>query len=1441
MASQEFQWTPIPFDVEKQGDDTLLSVAIMVMPKLQDATTDDNKLSEYPDMLDWPSTLNNITVTLEFDSGDAVGPLDYQEFGGPASTEAWKSIFKPTTLVRPYEYRPFTDFKIVTYPVGTVLNSIDKFNQKVLAKYANELPIADAELEANNASSTKNNKPKAKLSPMVEFLRDALPDSDAEGAATEQMQKWESEGRGATNALIKQGGPTKNTKTGSNKERIDVPTAPQSMMFQPIGMSSLGNQLQMVELYHAPRNIPVAGNVGGKDYYRAKRYHTEKPKYDFHQVVSVMREYPEMLRRLGIVKHVKFKMPDGLGSNGKVRCIVNFPGPAVTTKHVTPWTVFRLTTSGDAAFWQFLPRPDGGSEIVGALLCLNDKTNYDIVQIDVDAASLKTLNYARGIMYRITKTIGTKSSKTDATPPSTRGTGLQLIRVNRGLKLAKQIIRSGNNYNKLVTNQEVNLYADDLMRGVRIDVFDETTDKWESLMRRDGLLKFPEASGALKTIGVPITDEEGVLTFAATRPVSANPTSMRDLYAHETVAQWEGWSLVAPRIGSFIGIEDELQPENKTSTPSPDFEYKVETTFSVTPNSLPRLRYGRDYRMRARFTDIAGNSAKKDELKPDDFDCASELIRYYRWDPIISPSLTLRTNPVEGESLERMVIRTFNESEDETVLPPIEKVCERHMFPPLAAQQLAERHGMFDDPITKAMNGDSSTYDLIVNKSKDLPFQWYKRNGAGGLDPMGALNAVPSASSQKDAIRYPIVAEAVPETPYLPDPMARGFTLQNVPGMAANEGMEIKLAGGTQSMIIASPSGGVVTIPFDPFNLWPAIHSIIVQLAEGTSSPMWQPGARTLILSLPKGEQATIKFSSNMGETKAEAEEVSKVHGNIGTLTKAGVSGPAFDAALRGLSWMLTPGRTLHLVHATQKPLKKPEIKIASVYERVFGGTNAGIDFKNVYYHSHTTSKVDIHGEWKMWQDNLNEEGPVLLDQRKTVVKLQDENPTDDKLSAQHLDEFGDTKYRLMNYVPTATTLFKEYMPPDRKDTTAKLTRRGPEKELHILSTKRPDPVDLLYVVPSFKWVEEKKELVGGVIESTRRGGGLRVYMKRPWYSSGNGELLGVILYSTKKFVPQKPDSGKDSKGSKDIKNYNSMPYVEQLTANADIKGSVPGIMAGIGVMGDLVAGGQLNIPEELHPYVTEWGLDPIWLSAPTPADAAPRINNFVDPKVVLDNISIDEVDPKQRFAVVGFEPQYDEKRKLWYCDIEIDPGKSYFPFIRMALCRLQPHSLADSTTGHDVFVSRIALSDFCQIAPDRKATARIEDDKNGVTVQVVGHTYRMNTTGHQGSEIEVTIEKRDSSAPGAGLPGDLGWTPVITQRIDRIQGANMWAGYVAVKNGVTSNQHRVVIKEYEQLFSDPADERLRETSLGNKTTGDGDITLTLERRIVYADVLNLF
>src|SRR6185369_6347230 len=76
----------------------------------------------------------------------------------------------------------------------------------------------------------------------------------------------------------------------------------------------------------------------------------------------------------------------------------------------------------------------------------------------------------------------------------------------------------------------------------------------------------------------------------------------------------------------------------------------------------------------------------------------------------------------------------------------------------------------------------------------------------------------------------------------------------------------------------------------------------------------------------------------------------------------------------------------------------------------------------------------------------------------------------------------------------------------------------GEETEVNILSSARPVAPEILYVIPTFRW---ETEVVGGgpgkshypdSATSRRIGRGLRVYLSRPWFSSGVGELLGVVI-----------------------------------------------------------------------------------------------------------------------------------------------------------------------------------------------------------------------------------------------------------------------------------------------------------------------------------------
>ncbi|KAB2893888.1 MAG: hypothetical protein IAE64_01980 [Flavobacteriales bacterium] len=1431
-TTQELQFTVIPYDVDVRDSGTWLRAAIVLTPRLQDVTSAPTTLASYPDFLDWPESLKKLSFELVV-NGTTIPGNELTVIDEQPDSDVWKAVFNENTAVNPHGVgEVWPSYQIISFSPLEVDSALRSTYTKLVQTFTDKTPVFEPPKIANaTLKVSQTSQP-----PLIEALSGIIPSMDQEQQFRNVLNQWEKSGQAATQRAMRNEGNTESRqKRGTGqKERIPIPQKVEQMMFPvPLGEGitpdSKAGSLLMAELYHKARIYPVDTVSGKNRTYRDRRPKIKKPTFDFHQVVGVLREFPVVMRRLGLTIHVEFKAPSSLGNVGKISCNVQWKvAAAIPTTTISPFTRYIFNDSGDKQFWQFLPKPLDGSEIVGPLLCLNNPEHFAVTQIDLDSSALKMLGYIRNILHRYSKTRDTPDAYLSAEPPAIRGTGLQLIRKNRGLKLAKSIIRNSQHWNSLIANNTPVLHADDVMRGYRIDIYDETAGTWQSLMRRNATYTFPLADEPLRSAGISVTDEEGVLTFGASRPPgSEDDPSLQQLYAHEVIAQWEGWSIVAPPIGQFIDNDDQIAPGSNKQKPPADYAYQVESDISIVPKSLPRLRYGRKYRMRARFTDIAGNSAKLSDMNPADFTCATDAVRYVRWDPIGSPTLALRNHPVEGEDIETMVIRNYNASEDDTQVVQTTETCERHFFPPLASVQTAERHGLFDKSPTEEMVGNNTMFDLIRGKEKSLPQRWYTRNENGNLQAEATDNTPPSdPNKKKTAIAYPLVQAGSTEVPYLPDPIARTVTLSNVPGLNTGDIIEINTGGATQATVAIGTS--VVTIGFDTFSQWPALSSILLRLAEGNKKPVWEASSKTLTLFLPAGEQAWIQFSSGLGDKDSEAKHNLDLHGHKQTLIDAGLPAVQVHNAGRGLNWLISPARTLHLVHATQKPLKKPEIVKQSLKRRVFGGTDATISFKHIKVDARSTQKIDMFTDWKMWIDDVTKPKPEEVPFSTYFFDQHCEKRTDDVLTTERTQEFGDTKFRRVTFSPLATTRFKEYLPVSLRSNKDNLTRKGPGKEMIIPSTKRPDGVHFLYAVPSFRWVESEKKLVGNVIKSTRKGGGVRVYMNRPWYSSGNGELLGVVLYNSQPFKPSAVNTETDNDD-----NNNSYKGIKLGLSESGSTGYADK-MAGIA---SILATGKLEIPEELHPFVTQWGLDPIWLSEPTPSDNSPRVPNFRDPALVLPSVSLEEVNPKQRFTVVAFEPKFDEDRKLWYCDIDLDPGESYYPFVRFGLVRVQEHSLADAATGKDVYCSRVTQSTFCQLAPDREAMVRIEDDGKNISIQVTGHTYRTNSVGQLGSEIEVALERRD---PGAGST-DLGWTRVTHQRLDRIHAANIWAGMIALKEPIGSTQYRMVITELESFFSDPDDPRRRQTSLGDPKSGQGPITLEVSNRIVYADVLELF
>jgi hypothetical protein len=160
---------------------------------------------------------------------------------------------------------------------------------------------------------------------------------------------------------------------------------------------------------------------------------------------------------------------------------------------------------------------------------------------------------------------------------------------------------------------------------------------------------------------------------------------------------------------------------------------------------------------------------------------------------------------------------------------------------------------------------------------------------------------------------------------------------------------------------------------------------------------------------------------------------------------------------------------------------------------------------------------------------------------------------------------------------------------------------------LDLPSTTRPAVPKVAWIVPTFGW---QTSSTGRRI---RLGGGLRVFLERPWYSSGVGEQLAVVC------------------GPVD-------------TNNADL----------------------------VH-LVTQMGADPTFTTAspnqfPATADFPYAVSQ--PSGLLLSELSGEAV------SAAGHNVDYDTDRQRWSCDVLLSPGASYQPFIRLVLGRYQPNSV---------------------------------------------------------------------------------------------------------------------------------------------------------------------
>ncbi len=1051
------------------------------------------------------------------------------------------------------------------------------------------------------------------------------------------------------------------------------------------------------------------------------------------------------------------------------------------------------------------PGTPDGPEILHGLLNLTLPGQYELIQVDVQGGALKLINaLAAPAAQPSPPPAGSGADEPAGSLPALRTSGVSIARDGLALQYAGRAATAMENDSALQDaaaghGQPPVLFAEDLTFGYRFDVFDVAAQRWHSLHQRTGTYTFPQHPGGQVTI--PAGDE-GAVQLASTQPPgdgSLAPDPAAEHYLHESLLHWQGWSLSVPRPGKTIADDG---PAIVTST-APAGVPQVEVSYQVPPGSLPRLRFGGKYRFRARTVDLAGNGPDPDEttalldqvfpalgLKVPVLPAAGDFT-YCRFEPVAAPVLVPRARLADGETADRLVIRsrtgvgTAQEAADLTAASSAARpgsavqyqpTCERHLVPPKISQHMAETHGMLDASFGTAA-GFTATYAIARKEKGRLTDTAVIDTATGQPVPLPDPAAVQVvATNPRTGEGYVVHGEAQLILPYLPDPMARAAMLYGLPGVPSHtpaglvddQGQQLTFVSSSLLPdVLAQLSGSTVRVPFTGSGAgqWPDGLPFRLAVAERTAAtgeaPRWDAQARVLTVFLSQAAQCTVRLSSSIS-----LNDLNQL-GQWQWLVEASPENADADLAEQGGRWQLTPGRTLTLVHAVEQPLLAPNLT-ALASSRDLATTFCYLTGQ-VTVHGESTGKIDLLASWEDTADppgappvpaqahvfdipvSLPSDGaeppPVnpevvavaAYDAAAHELTIQGPPPGDESgrtYLARH--EFGDTRHRTVRYSAVATSRFGDCFPPEVAGDSARMSLTGAVAQVDVLSSSPPTAVTLVSVVPAFTWSRVVNPDGSRV---SKRTGGVRVYLRRPWYSSGAGELLAVVLADPTTYPPD----------------------------------------------------------PELAPYVTHWGRDPIWPQAEALSPPAPPAfpGGTVAPPGTQHPLIPQEA-PGETVVAVGYEVAHDTERDLLWCDVALDPSPdSYFPMVRLALARYQP----DSIPGCEL--SPVVLADFVQVPPQRTVTVSPDPAPDTFQVSVQGFTpIQSPFIALVRVSVEQRIPGVDDTDLGwAPVPDD---TPGVTfNRTAVNQPPILWSGQVTLPAGRLPGQFRIVSREVEPLPTD--------------------------------------
>ncbi len=1328
-AEQKLQWIALPNGLDAKGRPRL---AAFVAPRLR---TNGNRLGELPDFVDWPAIISAAQWHVIVD-GDHLPATVTSPAPDPA---LWAALFPPDTYLEPFIFDDYADRPLVTFDVGAVSSDLRTLFAQAAVNSAELIPIRTSHRQDPPARALDG-----LLMSFLEVSRGRLGSLTVEGR------------KNVVRELLAYARAESASVRASGVRGLAKPIEP-----LPAGQWDEGTRALF--FHTRPESEPVDMLADGSSY---------RDAIDAHQMLGALGDHPELMRLLGLV--VDLVVEDGLpmataNATKYLAVMPTLPVPAQPDGVVRTQLCHRTAYVHDDVSEEdgdhrvifvaarATPDPTGPAGGVSTGLVPLPESAFFLNQVDVDGALLKMINLAATVDATASSARESPLDQPDvAGLPVPRSRGLALARHERAADLQHRFARAVDHNSIVDQDGEVELHAEDLVRGYRLDVLDVAdSSDWRTVHARVLTATAERFGGVLEPM-----PGEGFFTISlagAPVPVGTKPDPDGELYVHEVFVTWDGWSLSAPRPGAALNRDPSApEPGNPNAEPvrvTNDSHTTMGLSLEsvVAAGTLPRLRFGHAYRFRLREVDLAGQGPSLVEadtwLDPSNITNLAipenGAMPYLRFEPVPAPTIIPAQPFAEGASVMRLVVRSDGDmdSADYTVavaeelaamdLKPYRDHDDRHLAVPKASFEMVERHGMFDAVMSS--DGLSANPHKLAQIRDAYAIARREKGTFDDPDAPGVqLVEIPN-SADRPPSRYVVWDTPTVEVPYLPDPLAEGVVFFGLPG-APLEGIRIDTAS----------------------DRWYEPRSFRLRLTSGAAATMWDEQARMLTVQLPQATSIRVRVASVVNRLDLMG---------IFNWCEQELTGIDRDAAIQTMkdnrSWLISPWHELELVHAVQRPLVMPNLEHLEA-TRSEGQTSAEL-VGVLAVDPASTDTIEIRGRWSEPIDDPDDAaGPrrqagasAAFSLSMSLIRTM---PSDDlnapfSLLDEHWisfntimrvergtgqpppHEFGDTKHRMVSYAVTASSAFREYFPNKWIEEPNKTSLTGASVEVDLPSTAPPPQPKVLSVLPTMRWSSIKAAELTTI---SRLGGGVRVWLGRGWFASGDGELLGVVIGSDV-ISPLGEDYAR----------------ISILSADPTRRGVVPENLR----------------PDLFHNATTISGF------LPMPG-------------------------ARGKVQAAGYQPAFDPDSDRWYCDIDIDTGLAYQPFLRLALVRYQPSSLPGCHLSAPVMV------DIVQTLPDRVATILKSPGADVYDVTVVGPSYdaiagplKIRTDPAALARMTVRVQRRDPAI----VDHELGWvdddTSPVEMAVTREQGTATWTAQI--KAAISSQPKRLLILEEERWPTD--------------------------------------